>query len=38
MPKKEENLHAEHRNRVKEEFLRRGLDSFPEHRVLLFLL
>jgi len=38
MPKKEENLHAEHRNRVKEEFLRRGLDSFPEHRVLELLL
>lgn len=38
MPKKEGNLHAGHRRRVKEEFLRRGLDSFPEHRVLELLL
>ena len=38
MPKKEGNLHAGHRSRVKEEFLRRGLDSFPEHRVLELLL
>lgn len=38
MPKKEGNLHAGHRSRVKEEFRRRGLDSFPEHRVLELLL
>ncbi len=38
MPKKEGNLHAGHRSRVKEEFLRRGLDSFAEHRVLELLL
>lgn len=38
MPKKEGNLHAGHRSRVKGEFLRRGLDSFPEHRVLELLL
>ena len=38
MPKREGNLHAGHRSRVKEEFLRRGLDSFPEHRVLELLL
>jgi len=38
MPKKEGNLHAGHRSRVKEEFLRRGLDSLPEHRVLELLL
>ena len=38
MPKKDGNLHAGHRSRVKEEFLRRGLDSFPEHRVLELLL
>lgn len=38
MPKKEGNLHAGHRSRVKEEFLRRGLDSFPEHRALELLL
>lgn len=38
MPKKEENLHAGHRSRVKEEVLRRGLDSLPEHRVLELLL
>lgn len=38
MPKKEESLHAGHRGRAKEEFLRRGLDSLPEHRVLELLL
>ena len=38
MPKKAGNLHAGHRSRVKEEFLRCGLDSFPEHRVLELLL
>lgn len=38
MSKREGNLHAGHRSRVKEEFLRRGLDSLPEHRVLELLL
>lgn len=38
MPKREGNLHAGHRNRVKEEFRERGLAAFPEHRVLELLL
>ena len=38
MPKREGNLHAGHRSRVKEEFRARGLTSFPEHRVLELLL
>ena len=38
MPKREGNLHAGHRNRVKEEFRERGLTAFPEHRVLELLL
>lgn len=38
MSNKPKNLHAGHRGRVKEEFRRRGLDSFPEHRVLELLL
>lgn len=39
MPKQnEKNLHAGHRMRMKEEFLRRGLDSLSEHKVLELLL
>ena len=39
MPKQsEKNLHAGHRVRMKEEFLRRGLDSLSEHKVLELLL
>ena len=38
MPKKEPNLHTGHRSRVKEEFLRRGLEALPEHKVLELLL
>lgn len=34
----EKNIHAGHRDRVKEEFLTHGLDAFPDHKVLEFLL
>lgn len=34
----EKNLHAGHRMRMKEEFLRRGLDDLSEHKVLELLL
>lgn len=38
MAEKEKNIHANHRQRMKAEFLARGLDGWPEHRVLEFLL
>lgn len=36
--KMEKNIHAGHRQRVKEEFLARGLCGMPDHRVLELLL
>lgn len=33
-----ENVHSGHRKRVKEEFLKNGLDHMPPHRILEFLL
>lgn len=38
MAKQEKNIHAGHRSRVKAEFRQRGLEAFPEHRVLELLL
>ena len=38
MPDKPKNHHAGHRQRVKEEFLARGLEGWPDHRVLELLL
>ena len=38
MPDKPNHRHAGHRNRVKQEFLARGLDGWPDHRVLELLL
>ena len=38
MPDKPKNRHAGHRQRVKEEFLARGLEGWPDHRVLELLL
>ena len=38
MEKQAKHHHAGHRARLKEEFCRRGLDAFPEHRVLEMLL
>ena len=38
MAKQEKNIHAGHRGRVKDEFRRRGLEGFAEHRVLELLL
>ncbi len=38
MAKQEKNIHTGHRSRVKDEFLRRGLEGFAEHRVLELLL
>ena len=38
MAKAEKNIHTGHRNRVKAEFRQRGLEGFPEHRVLELLL
>ena len=35
---KKENLHANHRQRVKKKFLKFGLDAFSEHEVLEMLL
>ena len=38
MPDKPKNLHAGHRQRVKAEFLARGLEGWPDHRCLELLL
>ena len=38
MAGKPKNLHAGHRQRVKTEFLARGLEGWPDHRVLELLL
>ncbi|MBQ9974482.1 MAG: DNA repair protein RadC [Oscillospiraceae bacterium] len=38
MAKQEKNIHTGHRSRVKAEFRQRGLEAFPEHRVLELLL
>ena len=38
MPDKPKHHHAGHRQRVKEEFLARGLEGWPDHRVLELLL
>lgn len=38
MASQEKNIHAGHRGRVKNEFRQRGLEGFPEHRVLELLL
>lgn len=38
MPDKPKNHHAGHRQRVKEEFLTRGLEGWSDHRVLELLL
>lgn len=38
MPGKEKNIHAGHRQRMKREFLARGLEGMPDHRVLELLL
>jgi len=35
---KKENIHAKHRERVREKFLKVGLDGFSEHEILEFLL
>lgn len=35
---KNENIHADHRERVRQRFINGGLDSFPDHNVLEFLL
>ena len=35
---KKENLHADHRKRVREEFEKHGLDAFPDHKVLEMML
>lgn len=35
---KEKNIHKGHRKRVKDRFLKEGLDTFKEHEVLEFLL
>ncbi len=37
-PKKKTSIHAGHRGRVKQEFLERGLEGWPDHRVLELLL
>ena len=36
--KKEENLHKEHRNRVKERFLKHGFETFDDHVILETIL
>lgn len=38
MVKKKKAVHAGHRERVKEEFLARGIEGWPDHRVLELLL
>ena len=38
MDKQPKHRHGGHRARLKEEFCLRGLDAFPEHRVLEMLL
>ena len=38
MPDRERNVHKGHRQRLKERFLRHGLDNFEEHQVLELLL
>ena len=38
MPDKPKNHHAGHRQRVKEEFLARGIEGWPDHRVLELML
>lgn len=38
MTKEEKNIHAEHRKRVRREFLVRGLEGWSDHRVLELLL
>ena len=38
MPDKKKNIHAGHRQRMKEEFLSRGLEGLPDHKVLELLL
>ncbi len=38
MPDKPKHRHAGHRERVKQEFLARGLDGWPDHRVVELLL
>ena len=38
MAEKKANVHSGHRKRVREKFLRDGIDSFEEHQVLEFLL
>lgn len=38
MAEKKANVHSGHRKRVREKFLKDGIDSFEEHQVLEFLL
>ena len=38
MEKDEKNIHSGHRRRLKERFLREGLDNFEEHQILELLL
>ena len=38
MPDKPKHRHAGHRERMKAEFLARGLEGWPDHRVLELLL
>lgn len=38
MAEKPKNFHAGHRQRVKGEFLARGLEGMPDHKVLELLL
>lgn len=38
LPSREKNIHAGHRNRLRERYARSGLDDFADHEVLEFLL
>ena len=38
MAEKKANVHSGHRKRVRDKFLKDGIDSFEEHQVLEFLL
>ena len=38
MPDKPKHYHTGHRERVKQEFLARGIEGWPDHRVLELML
>ena len=38
MAEKKKSIHTGHRGRVKEEFLARGIEGWPDHRVLELML